>query len=174
MYLFSRRFRFFAFLILVFIHRAAIAAPTSKGAPMKNPALSIEAFFNGLSKDKLHLVDEFYDPEVTFEDPIGRKEGIEELRAYYRKLYETVESIRFEIHSQRVGDEEFAPWVMHLKAAGLNGGKEIRVPGVSQLRYRPGGKVLYHRDYFDMGAFIYEHVPVLGSVLGYIKRRMEK
>lgn len=141
---------------------------------MKNSPLSIETFFNGLSKDKLHLVDEFYDSEVIFEDPIGRKEGIEELRAYYRKLYATVESIRFEIHSQRVGDEEFAPWVMYLKASGLNGGSEIQVPGVSQLRYRPGGKVLYHRDYFDMGAFIYEHVPVLGSVLSYIKRRMEK
>lgn len=141
---------------------------------MKNESLSIDAFFNGLNKDKLYLVDQFYDPEVVFEDPIGRKVGIEELRTYYRKLYETVESIRFEIHSQRVGDEEFAPWVMHLKASGLKGGQEISVPGVSQLRYRPGGKVIYHRDYFDMGAFIYEHVPVLGSILGYIKRRMEK
>ena len=30
----------------------------------------------------------------------------------------------------------------------------------------------YHRDYFDMGEFIYERVPVLGSVIRAIKRRL--
>jgi hypothetical protein len=36
------------------------------------------------------------------------------------------------------------------------------------------GKVISDRDYFDMGEFIYERVPVLRSVIGYIKRKMAR
>jgi len=34
--------------------------------------------------------------------------------------------------------------------------------------------VIYHRDYFDMGAFVYENIPVLGSVVRYTKKRLSK
>jgi hypothetical protein len=34
------------------------------------------------------------------------------------------------------------------------------------------GKVIYHRDYFDMGAFIYERVPVLDRVIAYVKGKL--
>jgi len=32
--------------------------------------------------------------------------------------------------------------------------------------------VTYHRDYFDLGALIYERVPVLGGLIRGIKGRM--
>jgi hypothetical protein len=33
-------------------------------------------------------------------------------------------------------------------------------------------KVYRHRDYFDAGALLYEHLPVLGRVIAWLKRRM--
>ena len=33
-------------------------------------------------------------------------------------------------------------------------------------------KVYRHRDYFDAGALLYEHVPLLGRVIRWLKRRM--
>jgi hypothetical protein len=32
--------------------------------------------------------------------------------------------------------------------------------------------VYLHRDYFDAGALLYEHLPVLGTLIGWLKRRL--
>ena len=33
-------------------------------------------------------------------------------------------------------------------------------------------RVYRHRDYFDAGALLYEHLPLLGSVIAWLKRRL--
>jgi hypothetical protein len=32
--------------------------------------------------------------------------------------------------------------------------------------------VYLHHDYFDAGALLYEHVPILGGVIGWLKGRL--
>jgi hypothetical protein len=43
---------------------------------------------------------------------------------------------------------------------------------MSYLQFDKAGKVRYHRDYFDLGAMLYEHLPLLGSLVKTIKRRL--
>ena len=45
------------------------------------------------------------------------------------------------------------------------------VPGVTHLRFSAGGQITYHRDLFD-AAEVYETIPVVGSALRAIKRRL--
>jgi hypothetical protein len=81
-------------------------------------------------------------------------------------------SIRFEFSSViEQDDEQVGVWVMFLRAKGIKNGEEISVPGTSHIKYK-NGKAVYHRDYFDMGAFIYEHVPILGSLINFIKSKL--
>ena len=51
-------------------------------------------------------------------------------------------------------------WTMFLNHPKLRG-ETVRVEGASYLRTR-NGKVYYHRDYFDLGAMLYEN-PATGS-----------
>ena len=53
----------------------------------------------------------------------------------------------------------------------LNGGEIIHVDGSSVLSIRDD-LVEYQRDYYDMGAMVYEQLPILGSVVRYIRGRM--
>jgi hypothetical protein len=40
-------------------------------------------------------------------------------------------------------------------------------------RFRQGARAaIKHRDYFDMGEFVYERIPVLRSIIDYIKSRL--
>lgn len=144
------------------------------GASEMTPAPTVEEFFNQLSQNTMDLVDRFYAENTHFLDPVVNLRGRKAVRKYYENLYQNVESIRFEFSGKiEQGDEQVAFWTMVLRAKGLNGGKEVRVIGNSHFRLDPQTRqALYHRDYFDMGEFIYEGVPVLGSVIRYIKGRL--
>ena len=130
--------------------------------------------FDHLDINHLNVVDEFYDQDAVFQDPIHKIKGTAAIRKYYEGLYKNVESIRFEYkRTSEVGDLVTLEWRMYLKSPSLNSGNEMTVDGVSLMTFGgKEGKVISHRDYFDMGEFIYERVPLLGSVIGFIKKKM--
>jgi len=132
-------------------------------------------FFKQLNKDSMELVEEFYRPNAVLVDPLGRIEGSKRIRAYYEYQYQNAESISWDIGTEFVsGKEHSFNWTMNLKAAALNGGKEFAVDGMSRLVVEDDGKVSFHQDYFDVGAFLYEKIPVLKNVIYFIKGRMKK
>jgi hypothetical protein len=70
------------------------------------------------------------------------------------------------------GDTVVLVWTMYCAHSALNAGKEFSVDGMSYIRFDPkSGKAVYHRDYFDLGEMIYENVPVLKTLIGFIKSR---
>lgn len=130
--------------------------------------------FQKLDKDHMSLVKEFYDTDVVFTDPVHSLKGSQAVEDYYKKLYKEVKSIRFEfsqVLSQ--GDTTVLVWKMFLAAPNLNGGNEFSVDGTSLIRFGGReGKAIYHRDYFDMGEFVYERVPILKSLIKLIKEKL--
>jgi limonene-1,2-epoxide hydrolase len=155
---------------IVFLFSTAYA----ETKPMSDQSQKISAFYRDLSADHIELVDQFYDKNAEFADPIVDIHGVSALRDYYAGLYKNVKSIRFDFTNEVAqGNDHVVMWRMTLISDSLNGGKEFSVDGNSFIRFGgTDGKVVYHRDYFDMGAFIYERVPVLGRVIRYIKEKL--
>jgi len=134
----------------------------------------IEKVFNQLNKDNMKILDIFYDPDIVFQDPLGKIKGLAGMHAYYAHLYQNVRNIRFDITQEVVqGHVHVVFWSMYLTAAGLNKGQEVIVDGNSVIQFGESGKVTYHRDYFDMGEFVYEHVPILRWLVNKVKRRLK-
>ena len=89
-------------------------------------------------------------------------------------MYKNVKSIRFDFdHFVESPTEVVGIWKMTLETDKLNSGKPIVVEGNSVIRFGSNGKAIYHRDYFDMGAFVYENIPGLGFVVKKIKDRFK-
>ena len=127
--------------------------------------------FHRLDAHSLHLLDELYNDRVVFQDPFRRIEGLPALRHYCGALYRDTISSSVVFEEECIGqDAAMLSWTLSFRHTRLNHGALIQVPGVSHLRYRD--KVHYHRDYFDGGALLYEHVPLLGSLVKAVKRRM--
>lgn len=134
----------------------------------------IQFFFEKLSKDNMTLVDEFYHPEVDFTDPVGSIKGSKKIKAYYGSMYKNVKQINFKFNNfYESGNTVVAIWTMTLETEQLNSGIPFSVDGNSVIKFDDTGKAIYHRDYFDMGAFIYERLPVIGFVIKKIKKRLE-
>jgi len=132
--------------------------------------MTAEYFFDQLNKQTMSLVDDFYASDAEFMDPVVHLKGGAEIRAYYTRLYDTVKSIRFEHGAEFVqGDTTILPWTMRLVAA-LDNGREVVVDGVSVMRRNVEGKVIYHRDYFVMGRFVYERVFLLAFLVRVAKK----
>lgn len=131
-------------------------------------------FFEKLSVENLQTVDSFYDKAVHFQDPVHRLDGRQALTDYYKNLYSNVTSIRFEFGAaSEAGNIVSLEWTMYLKTPSISKGEEFTVDGVSIIEFGgPEGKAIKHRDYFDMGEFVYERVPILRSVIRYIKNRL--
>jgi hypothetical protein len=129
--------------------------------------------FNQLNKDTLHLLDEIYTPDVEFRDPVHELTGLPALRAYYHRLYDGVVSCHFDFEAEVIQDQQgMLVWIMRFQHARFRRGETLELRGVSHLKFRDDGKVFQHHDYFDMGEFIYERVPVLGGIIRAIKNRL--
>lgn len=135
-------------------------------------ALSVSEFFNLARHSNIEqLCQEFYHQDIHFIDPLGEVRGIKNLINYYKNLYENLISISFEDKGLfKKDNEQVYLWKMSVQHKKIGGGDPIELEGVSIIRYSDG-KVIYHRDYFDLGAMIYEKLPVLGSMIRWIREK---
>jgi hypothetical protein len=126
--------------------------------------------FNRFDGKNLGLLDSFYAADVEFIDPVTRVQGLDDLKAYYAHAYKNVLSIRFEFIDFIIQDANVcAAWSMTLAAKGLNKNRPFVVPGLSHFRFNSHGLVAYHRDYVDLGAMIYERIPIQGKLIQIVK-----
>ena len=122
-----------------------------------------------LSFDELNSV---YDNDIVFEDCFHNIKGINDLYSYFDNLYENVSFIGFDFEDQWINDDgAVLTWVMSYQHPRLNSGNLIKVKGASRLMFKDG-KIRAHRDYFDGGALLYEHIPILKRVIHFLKNRL--
>jgi hypothetical protein len=146
------------------------------GVALSNEQVSrADKTFNELRADNLGILDSFYSKDVSFLDPIGKHKGLDAVKAYYKNIYKNVKSIRFDFKETiSEGNKHVLIWDMHLVAEGLNGGKETITHGNSVIKFNEENLVSYHRDYFDMGEFIYQHIPIISFLIKKINNRLKE
>lgn len=131
------------------------------------------ALYQQLDLQQLHRLPEVYADQVLFIDPAHRIEGLPALHDYFSAMYRHLAYCRFEIVSQQQqGTQAWLAWVMTFSHPRLVAGQSIRVEGATRLEFDAMGKVMLHRDYFDLGAMLYEQLPLLGSLVRLIKGRL--
>ncbi|MFN2353737.1 MAG: nuclear transport factor 2 family protein [Desulfopila sp.] len=129
--------------------------------------------YKRIDKNNLSLLDDIYSADIAFVDPAHRVEGLDNLHAYFTGLYDTINSISFSFsHCIQTDDAGYIQWQMTFSHPRLNRGDTINLPGVSFIRFGPSNKVFFHQDFFDLGAMLYEHIPLLGGAIRRIKRRL--
>lgn len=110
---------------------------------------------------------ELYGADVVFEDPLHRIVGLDALAAYFARLNARIESAEFVFEDQIAGDGEAAlTWTMTVRTKRPR--QTIVVPGVSVIRFAE--RITHQRDDFDVGAMLYERLPILGWMLRRFKK----
>lgn len=128
--------------------------------------------FATLDASHLHNLQELYSHDVRFSDPLHEIQGLTALQDYFTQLYANVSHLGFRFHGyDQVQDHAgYLRWTMHYRHPRLRRGQLIEVEGCSHLLWHE--KVYQHRDYFDAGALLYEHLPLMGTAIGWLKGRL--
>jgi hypothetical protein len=130
--------------------------------------------YSQLNVDNVNRITEIYDADVIFEDPAHTLVGIDQLTEYFDNLYTNIIYCNFRIDEVYFQDEHAAIyWTMTFRHKQLNRNQPIEVQGHSKLKGE-GSFITYHRDYIDLGAMIYEHIPVLGHFVKKLKARLSQ
>ena len=138
---------------------------------MNNDLLeSFKSNFKDLKKADWSQLGNFYADNILFRDPVLELHGLVTLEDYFNTLCADLIVCRFEFLDQVVDDHSaYLKWIMHFRHPRL-GNEIIDVRGVSHLRWTD--KIEFHEDFYDMGAMLYERLPVLGNVTRWLKLRL--
>ncbi|BFM50438.1 nuclear transport factor 2 family protein [Marinomonas sp. THO17] len=142
----------------------------SKLAPNLQLIENFKDFYRDVKHPKLGKIDQVYADNIIFKDPIHELRGAEALHAYLSEMSVNVQSGHFEYLDQIVSDNmAYIKWNMHFKHPKL-GKDTITVRGMSQVQFHDC--IYFHEDVYDLGQLLYENVPLLGSVVKGLKRRL--
>ena len=127
--------------------------------------------FEQLHPDALDKLAQFYAPQARFKDPFNEVQGIDAIRAIFAHMYVALREPRFVVHTAVVqGEDCFLTWDFLF---AFRSGPPVtqRVRGATHLRFGPDGRIAEHRDYWDVAEELYEKLPLLGTLMRWLKRR---
>ena len=128
-------------------------------------------FYESLGAEAPVDLNTVYAEHVEFIDPVHRMEGLPALDQYFKDLMQNVQSLHFKITETSAMDgEAYLQWVMSYSHPRLASGATIDVSGISHIRF--DHLTFYHRDYYDLGEMLYEHIPAYGWITRQLKARL--
>ena len=140
---------------------------------LSTPVQAAVQFFEHLSPADIARMDQVYSADAYFKDPFNEVNGVGAITAIFEHMFIKVDKPTFVVTSTIAqGNEAFLVWDFHLQFKGETEARMIR--GSSHLRFDANGKIAYHRDYWDAAEELYEKLPVIGTVMRFLKRQANK
>lgn len=131
------------------------------------------AFYQTLDSDRLSMLAEIYHPDIRLSDPVGEHQGLVVVEHYFASLLKNMRYCRFAVTQVRQFDTDaLLLWRMEYAHPALQRGASQTLEGSSYLQFHDN-KVVFQRDYYDMGAMLYEKLPLLGTIIGLVKKRLQ-
>ena len=144
-----------------------MTAPVDSAAAVQR----IRTAFEQLTPQSLAHLETLYTADARFKDPFNTVQGTPAIRAIFEHMFATLGSPRFVIvDCVAQGQQCFLTWDFLFVLPRL-GPAEQRIHGASHLVLADDGRIAVHRDYWDAAEELYEKLPVVGSVMRWLKRR---
>lgn len=116
---------------------------------------------------------EFYAEDAFFKDPFNEVTGVAAIERIFAHMFEQLAEPRFIVLDQLDAPAgAMLAWELHYRPRGWGGGRVQVIRGVSHLRFDAAGKVAWHRDYWDAAEELYQKLPVLGTLMRALRRRL--
>ena len=126
-------------------------------------------WYENLKEESLDEIDVFYDENVFFKDPFNEFNGRDKLMKVFAHMFENLGNAHFVILDSIENSEgAFLTWDFYLKVKG----RGHKIHGSSHLKYNKENRIVYHRDYWDVGEEILLNIPFIKFLYSFIQKKM--
>lgn len=127
-------------------------------------------FFETLTPASLDRLADIYTEDARFADPFSDVRGLAAIRHVFEQMFRYAPDARFTLSESAWSGER---WLLYwsMEFTGRNGAP-WRIDGTSRVLVADDGRVSEHLDYWDSGRQFYERLPLLGSIIRLIRRRI--
>lgn len=131
----------------------------------------LRGFFTSMEATGIRAsVAELYAPDAYLNDNLVALNGAGAIADYLARSLEEVTSLRVNLLGiAQDGAEYYVRWQMTIESPRIRAGVPLKSYGMTHFRFDEAGRVLLHKDFWDVGTGLYEHLPVLGAVLRQIR-----
>ncbi len=132
----------------------------------------IAHYFETLTPESVGQIKSLYASTARFKDPFNDVRGTAEIERIFQHMYVSLTQPRFVIVAQIVdGSQAFLTWEFRFKFKRFDTQTEQVVLGSTHLVLDERGQISLHRDYWDAAEELYEKLPVVGSLMRWLKGR---
>ena len=133
---------------------------------------AVVPLFEQLSPAHVAQLDRYYAADSRFKDPFNEVQGVPAIRSIFTHMFATLRAPRFIVTGRVVqGHQAFLTWEFRFYFQRWNKQTEQCVLGASHLEFNSDGLVVLHRDYWDAAEELYEKLPVVGSLMRWLRRQ---
>jgi ketosteroid isomerase-like protein len=131
----------------------------------------LQHFFETLTPTSVAGIGTVYAEDAWFKDPFNEVRGVAAVRRIFEHMFRQVDGPRFIVtHAMAAGDDAFLTWEFRFRLHARPDEEQL-IRGASHIKFATDGRVAYHRDYWDAAEELYEKLPLLGSLMRFLKRR---
>lgn len=135
-------------------------------------AARIVAFFEHLQPAHLEAIDLIYAADAHFKDPFNDVRGVPAIAQIFKHMFATVVEPRFVVTNQVLqGSQCFLTWDFLFQLQRQRGSEPQVIRGASHLVFDTAGCITLHRDYWDAAEELYEKLPIVGSLMRWMKAK---
>lgn len=133
---------------------------------------AIVKFFETLTPEQVERLGGWYTADAQFKDPFNAVQGLAAVQQVYRHMYVSLQAPHFIVTNRIVdGNQCFLTWEFKFSFKNFHKGVQQTVVGGSHLVLSDDGRIRMHRDYWDAAEELYEKLPVVGSLMRWLKQR---
>lgn len=128
--------------------------------------------FEALTPATLASLDKLYAEDASFKDPFNDVRGRGAIRALFAHMFESMDAPGFVVlDTVAQGDQCFLTWDLHFGLPRWRPGQKLTIHGASHLVFGPDGRIRHHRDYWDAAEELYEKLPLIGTLMRWLRKR---
>lgn len=132
----------------------------------------IADFFENLEPNGVERMGDLYTSDAYFKDPFNEVRGLHDVQRIFSHMYVALEEPHFIVtNTVTQGDQCFIVWDFKFRFRRFDTVTLQTVRGCSHLQLASDGRIAFHRDYWDAAEELYEKLPVLGTLMRWLKKR---
>lgn len=143
----------------------------------KKPLDDYIEYFEKLNVRSIRLLEKLAEPGMRFKDPFNDVRGIDAVERILQHMFQTLHNPKFKVRDyawgrwqkEAQGAIAYLRWDMTFEFKG----QKHMIEGMSEVMFSKDGKVMSHIDHWDAGEQFYEHIPILGSVIRFVKSKLK-